>query len=574
MANKRTGGAAWRGARVAAVAAGTAAVLGASGLTWANGASAAASTQAGGHRTGVKHVLLISVDGLHQQDLAWYVKSYPDSVLAGLYKHGLEYSSAMTPFPSDSSPGMVAQVTGGDPRVTGIYYDDTFNHDVFPAGTTNCTGPVPGGEAAYEEAIDTDPNSLDAGQGLTNLPGSILSMTGDPTSLLNPKAMPVDPTTCKPIYPNQYLKVNTVFNVAKDAGLRTAWSDKHIAYQMFDGPSGSGVDDLFAPVINSLAAGSPNYVAGNDWTKDNAATMQYDGYKVRAVLNEIDGYDHSGAHKVGTPAIFGLNFQTISTAQKLPTSDGLTGGYLAGGLIPGPLLTRALNWLDGEVGLIVTEINKDGLAGSTAIIISAKHGQSPTDPVDLARVPDGPILSAINAAWASTHPNNTKLVEFSTGDDGMLLWLSDRSQAATGFVKSYLLSHLAAANDINGKAITVPTSGVKKVYAGREVARLIGVPYLDPRVPDVIGIAEHGVVYTGGTAKIAEHGGDDLQDRNVPVLVSLPGEGAGHVFADPVGTTQIAPSILGLLGLNPNALDAVRIEHTHVLPGLFSFTDR
>jgi hypothetical protein len=141
-------------------------------------------------------------------------KSYPDSVLAGLYKHGLEYSSAMTPFPSDSSPGMVAQVTGGDPRVAGIYYDDTFNHDVFPAGTTNCTGPVPGGEAAYEEAIDTDSNSLDAGQRPTNLPGSILSMTGDPTSLLNPKAMPVDPTTCKPIYPDQYLKVNTVFNVA------------------------------------------------------------------------------------------------------------------------------------------------------------------------------------------------------------------------------------------------------------------------------------------------------------------------------------------------------------------------
>jgi hypothetical protein len=574
MANKRTGGATWRRARVVAVAASAAAVLGASGLTWANGASASASTQAEGHHAGIKHVLLISVDGLHQQDLAWYVKSYPNSALAGLYKHGLEYSSAMTPFPSDSSPGMVAQVTGGDPRVTGIYYDDTFNHDVFPAGTTSCTGPVPGGEAAYEEAIDTNPNSLDAGQGLTNLPGSILSMTGDPTSLLNPKAMPVDPATCKPIYPNQYLKVNTIFNVAKGAGLRTAWSDKHIAYQMFDGPSGNGVDDLFAPEINSLAVGSPNYVSGNDWTKDNAATMQYDGYKVRAVLNEIDGYDHSGTHKVGTPAIFGMNFQTISTAQKLPTSDGLTGGYLAGGLIPGPLLTRALNWLNGEIGLMVAEINSGGLAGSTAIIISAKHGQSPTDPVDLARVPDGPILSAINAAWASTHPNNTKLVEFSTDDDGMLLWLSDRSPAAANFVKSYLLSHSAAANDINGKAITVPTSGVKKVYAGRAAARLIGVPYLDPRVPDVIGIAEHGVVYTGGTAKIAEHGGDDLQDRNVPVLVSLPGEGAGHVFADPVETTQIAPSILALLGLNPGALDAVRIEHTQVLPGLFGFTAR
>jgi hypothetical protein len=90
-------------------------------------------------------------------------------------------------------------------------------------------------------------------------------------------------------------------------------------------------------------------------------------------------------------------------------------------------------------------------------------------------------------------------------------------------------------------------------------------------VPDIIGIAQHGVVYTGGKAKIAEHGGDDLQDRNVPVLITLPGERDGHVIGASVETTQIAPTILALLGLNPFALDAVRIEHTQVLPGLFGF---
>ena len=54
-------------------------------------------------------MLLISVDGLHQQDLAWYVHAYPDSVLAALDRRGLEYSQASTPFPSDSSPGMTAR---------------------------------------------------------------------------------------------------------------------------------------------------------------------------------------------------------------------------------------------------------------------------------------------------------------------------------------------------------------------------------------------------------------------------------------------------------------------------------
>ncbi len=36
---------------------------------------------------------------------------------------------------------------------------------------------------------------------------------------------------------------------------------------------------------------------------------------------------------------------------------------------------------------------------------------------------------------------------------------------------------------------------------------------------------------------------------------------------EPVETTQIAPTILRLLGLDPNALQAVRIERTAVLPG-------
>jgi hypothetical protein len=392
-------------------------------------------------------------------------------------------------------------------------------------------------------------------------------MTSNPLQVINPAALPVNPRTCKPILPNQYLKVNTIFNVARQRGLRTAWSDKHPAYQALSGPSGTGVQDYFTPEINSQAIGYP---AGDDWTKDNAATMQYDACKVQAILNEIDGYDHSRTNRVGVPAIFGMNFQTVSTAQKLPTSDGLTGGYLPGGKVPGPLLVRALNYINTEVGAMVSEIRARGLARSTAVIISAKHGQSPTDPTALARVPDGPIISAINAAWTAAHPGAGALVIFSTDDDGMLLWLSNRSQAAADFVKVYLLTHSAAGNNINGNPVTVSASGLKRVYAGVGSAAFFGVPTSDPRHPDVVGIVQYGVVYTGGMAKIAEHGGDGFQDRNVPILVVLPGLRHGRTVRNSVETTQIAPTILRLLGLNPLALQAVQIEHTQVLPGLRS----
>ncbi|MCX6499478.1 MAG: alkaline phosphatase family protein [Arthrobacter sp.] len=516
----------------------------------------------GGRGETSKHVLLLSVDGLHQKDLDLYVAAHPQSALAALVNHGTSYTHAQTPVPSDSFPGMVGQFTGGNPGTTGIYYDDTFNRALLPAGTTDCKNTSPGTEVALTEAADKNPNALDAGQGLAGLPSSIMTMTVHPEALLNPAALPVDPATCKPVYPHQYLKVNTVFEVAKSAGLTTAWSDKHPAYEILNGPSGKGVDDLFTPEINSKA---PAPFTG-DWTQDNAATQQYDGYKVQAVLNEIDGKDHSGSKAASVPSIFGMNFQSVSTAQKLPTSDGLTGGYLTGGSMPGPLLSKALDYVDTSVGKLESALSASGHAKDTTIILSAKHGQSPMDPAALIRVPDGAVIDGLNAAWKAAHPASADLVAFSTDDDIMQLWLSDHSQAAAQFAKDYLASHPAAGNDINSATRNVPTSGLSKIYAGSEVAGYFGTKTSDARYPDILGIAQTGVVYTGGKSKIAEHGGASADDRDVPLVVSGADDDRARTVTTTVETTQIAPTILKTLGLDPNKLQAVQIEGTKALP--------
>jgi hypothetical protein len=519
----------------------------------------------GGHPAqSIEHVLLLSVDGMHQSDLQWYVSTHPNSTLAQLANGGVQYTGAETPIPSDSFPGMVAQATGGNPRTTGIYYDDTYNYDLLPAGTTSCTpGESTGTVVNLDESIDDNPTALDAGEGLSGLPGSILEMTESPQTLINPELLPVNPSTCKPVYPNEYLQVNTIFEVAREHGLRTAWIDKHPSYSILDGPSGEGIEDLFTPEIAGQPPGLP---AGDEWTSDNAYTMQYDSYKVQAVLNEIDGYNHSRTEHVGVPGIFGMNFQTVSTAEKLPQSDGLTGGYLPGGVTPGPLLERALEYINTEVGAIVSEIDAQGLAQSTAIVLSAKHGQSPTDPEALTRIPDGPIIEAIDAAWKEIHPSEPSLVVAATDDDAIQMWLSNRSQQAAEFAANYLMSHSATGNTVSGAARTLPSSGLQQVYAGAAAAAYFGVSVNDPRHPDVWGVVQHGVVYTGGKGKIAEHGGADPQDRDVPLLVFAPGV-SPNVVNGPVETTQIAPTILGLLALDPNALDAVRIEGTQQLPG-------
>jgi len=536
------------------------------------------------HKGGIKHVMLISVDGMHQSDLAWYVQTHPQSTLATLVAQGIDYSNASTPFPSDSFPGMVAQVTGGNPATTGVYYDDTWNHELLPPGTTKAAGVTPGCEVTYFEALDLNLGALDAGQGIVpaatgNDPwANILQMTGNPISVISAAQLPVNPKTLKPIYPGQYLKVNTIFEVAHKHHLLTAWSDKHPAYQILSGPSGTGVDDYFTPEINSSAnAVAPTDPNQPDWTTDNLATQQYDNYKVQAVLNWIQGHKHDGTGSPGTPAIFGMNFQSVSTAEKLPTSrtEGdssgtAAGGYLADGSTPGPVLSNALDFVDQSLESMVSALTNRGLMPQTAIIISAKHGQSPMNVAALNRIKDSTIINALNAAWNTQHQggnvNAAPLVAQGTDDDGLLLWLNDRSETATNFASEFLMSYNNNAASVDGKPVT--SAGLSQVYTGAAAAALIGVDVTDPRVPDVIGIAQYGVVYTGHQGKIAEHGGDHTEDRNVPILLALPsstGGVTGTAVTTPVETTQIAPTILKLLGLNPEELEAVRIEGTQPL---------
>jgi hypothetical protein len=558
--------------------------------------------QLAGSGSSIKHVLLISVDGLHQSDLEWYVHTYPHSTLAMLVSGGMEYSFAQTPVPSDSYPTTVALMTGGDPNTTGVYYDDAYDHALDPPGTTSCNGTPTGATVTYDSPDDLNASRLDAGQnipGLLQNPALIMDMTGNPQTVLNASTFPVNPTTCQPVWPHSYLQVNTIFNVAKDDGLLTAWSDKHPVYEILDGGSGNGVDDLFTPEIDSNAIepnGHPYPIApdgADSWTDDNAATKQYDSYKVQAVINEIDGYNHSGLAKVGVPAIFGMNFQTVSTAQKLyaspavlngPNAQGnytlgpvLLGGYYPGTDVPRPLLQSALGFVNAEMKRIVDAIHAQGLTNSTAIILTAKHGQSPLNPDQLRLINSDAIITAVNAAWNQTTnctSNCPMLIVGGTDDDVWQSYLSVKTPAAADFVKDYLWNHTIQAVTYNNTTVTVTHSGLAHIWAGKEAARYFGVRYSDPRYPDVFGRVQQGVIYTTpptltpATYEIAEHGGSNPGDRDVPIVVYAPSVITPGSVGQRVTTTEVAPTILALLGLDPCDLQAVQLEHTAVLPGL------
>ena len=109
---------------------------------------------------------------------------------------------------------------------------------------------INGTETEYEEGDEIDQTKLNGGfAGYSTIDGGIKSI--DPDKLVR------DPFNgCKPVYPWNFVRTNTIYGVIHKAGGYTAWSDKHAVYAVVSGPTGtdqpSNVDDYYSPEVNSL----------------------------------------------------------------------------------------------------------------------------------------------------------------------------------------------------------------------------------------------------------------------------------------------------------------------------------
>ncbi len=516
----------------------------------------------------IKHVLLISIDGMHSLDFTNCSQGLPSinggssycPNLAQLAQSGVVYTNAMTPRPSDSFPGLMALITGGSPRTTGGYYDVSYDRALSPPAVTTPYGIVGGAnlcpsmrgtQVGFDEQIDTDYTKLDGGGGI------------------NPMFLPRDPANnCAPVYPHNFLRVNTMFEVAKASGYYTAWSDKHPSYDFVNGPSGKGVSDLWSPEINSVPVSLPivpgcnplpdvaSATSSNAWTDSFANMVCYDSLKVQAVLNWINAKTHDGSANAPVPAIFGMNFQAVSVGQKLVQKNiNVRGGYLDSLGAPSTALLNEIQFVDSAIGEMALAIEDAGLADSTVIIVTAKHGQSPIDPNRVTRIPsDVPTGKAPSDVLGGigTGLVGGGLVGQADEDDVSLIWLTDPTKVAS-----------SVATLEKNEAVF----GGGEIFWGNSLLPLFGNPRIDSRVPDIVVAPNVGVTYTGGTKKISEHGGFALDDRNVVMIVSN-NRLNPSVVQNEVETRQVAPTILKLLNLDPNALQAVRKEGTAILPGL------
>jgi hypothetical protein len=531
----------------------------------------------------IQHVLLLSIDGMHAVDFYNCANGIPGlnggspycPNMAALSATAINYVNAESSKPSDSFPGMAALASGGTPKSTGLYYDVAYDRLLDPptirtgtglAGGKCTPGAAPTGTTTdFDQGPDFDDNKLNGGApGASLIDGGIAS--------LDPKKLERDPANgCNPVYPWNFIRVNTAFGVINAAGGYTAWIDKHPSYSMVGGPGGTGLNDYFSPEVDSTVVALPgvNTVQGvpcdpirdtttlSGWNSSFANIQCYDAIKVYALINEINGETHLGA-PAQVPAVFGMNFQSVYVGESVNEAGVAAGGYQNAAAVPSAELLGEVQYVDTAIGIIVNALKGAGIYNNTLVIITAKHGDSPIDPTRyVANGADTPATLLGDLIPFSESPLNTHGIG-ATEDDVSVLWLKKgvTVETAVGILET-------DATEIGlGEIFYGPSLWLNYNVGGWNAGE-------DSRTPDIIVAPNVGMTYSGSTAMIGDHGGFAHDDTNVVMLVAYPSFTAQTV-SNKVTTMQVAPTMVQALGLNPSLLQAVQIEGTAVLPEVFT----
>ncbi|CAL8462758.1 g2291 [Coccomyxa elongata] len=517
----------------------------------------------------VDHVLVYLVDGLHVQDLDNYIAEFPYSNIAALANTGTKYENYFLPPPTDSWPALATQITGGGPQTHGIIYESPYSRGLYPPGS-KCVG-NPGTVCDFSEDSNSPPTLLYGAK-------------------IDPSILPLNKSAgCTPVYPNNFITSNTMFSVATQAGLKTAWSDKAIQYTFVAGPGNptdlsDRITDTNFPVIDYLIN-----------KKDIPSQMEYDLLHLDAVLSWIKGTYSNGTASDGKPwNLFGTSLQSVNAAQKSadtqvnnlpvanPTNTYLSGGYGDPNAIPNdPSKNSAANpatntqiaaflnknnvnndqndWflaevhaalagVDDIVGQTVNALKDAGIYEKTAIVFGSKHGNSPINNTALVRVNFKDVITAINTAIAPAS------VASSNADTGGYVWLTDSSPATVAKAVAALTTPAALAK-----------FNTAQVLSGDQLTPILGSN--PDRVPDLFVVPKEGTLYSTSKTKVSDHGGEQSTDTHISLIISNPNF-PKTVVTDTVSGAQLAPTLLDLLGLDYSQLTGVQVEGTKPLPGL------
>jgi arylsulfatase A-like enzyme len=218
---------------------------------------------------------------------------------------------------------------------------------------------------------------------------------------------------------------------------------------------------------------------------------------------------------------------------------------------------------------MLSAIRTQGLTNSTAVIITAKHGESPL--TSTRTIVDQTLIGRILAnAGIPVPATPTPLSAKTTQKTSELIWLPRQVSNGVGVPPVALTTPQVRAETTT--AVTALSTSTDPGFQPSWTSILSfgpGWPFpdptIDPATPDIVVVMKDGVNFEPqplpSPPTNAEHGGFGENETHVPLLVSYPAWAQVAVGGTvTVSTRQIAPTVLSMLGLNPAALDAVRIE--------------
>ena len=330
-----------------------------------------------------------------------------------------------------------------------MFYDVAYDRSLAPLSTTQVMAPraAPVRPACSMGRRQSTEEGIDINQALLNGGGK---GDGDVSSI-DPTKLPRDPANnCDPVYPWNFVRTNTIFGVIHQAGGYTAWSDKHPAYSSVSGPTTSGP---------------------STWHKTWMTTT---------LRKSTRSLRHCRAFRVAVGS----------------------GGYTDAIGTPTPLMLKQIEFVDSAIGKFVSELENQHVYGSTLIVITAKHGQSPVDTQRYNGDKTSPVTTSPSKIGDSCLPDSESNAGGQIGpteDDVSLLWLTKCT--AEDAVDTLEKTSPASSN----------IAGIGQIFWGPGIRQLFNAPGMppdaDPRTPDIIVTPNVGVTYSGSTAKHAEHGG-------------------------------------------------------------------
>jgi hypothetical protein len=142
-----------------------------------------------------------------------------------------------------------------------------------------------------------------------------------------------------------------------------------------------------------------------------------------------------------------------------------------------------------------------------------------TDPGKVINAPVDQVQSAfVNPNSGSSYAQSGHLQT----DDVGIVWLQPNKQSDLQKAVTSLTSN---ANAIHAATLPPGTIFNSNITSGPALSAIFGDPTVPgsiaaARAPDIFIQPDHGVIYSGSTKKIAEHGGGSLDDTHVALLVA------------------------------------------------------